>query len=848
MTSRYNVYFYSRESLNEGIDKLEKAHQDDYTKLLPIYIYGTNESAKTINPEMDRTIKKASTCITRHAIKERKTKIEIPGAVRWIDNAWMALGKAHFYKREFFSGIETFEYVARTYKSKERYEAWIWLLKSYNEMGLLSQSEPYTSLIKNEKRFPKEFKDEYSALMAEFYIKQGLYEESIQSLSKAISLTKNKKTKARLYFILGQLHEQAGDNSKAIFDYNRSLHLKPAYDMIFNAKIKKALLTEYTASTALKIKSELLKMTKDIKNDDYLDVIYFTLGTLEEREQNTDKAYSYYKLSVANSQNNNLQKSKSYLRLAEINFENEVYTASEAYYDSTVNLLKEDFPGYKDIVAKKKSLNTLIGHIRTIKNEDSLQRVAAMDSNQRNVFIAKLIKAVEEEEQKKKEEKELQQNNEMLSNNGNQQVQNLPGNNTGGGKWYFYNQQTKSFGISDFIKKWGNNRKNEDNWRRQNKQQIIDPFANTDTASTDTVKDSKTKVIIAGSNDIKSKEYYLKNLPLSPSLVDSSNKKILDSYYALGSIYREQLNNTKKSVETFNTMNTRFPSNKYEPSSYYQMYRIFLAAKDQPRADACKKFLNEKYPTSDYAKIINDPDFAKAASAKKSEVEAYYSATYDLYVSNNCEEVILRSTDALRKFGRNDFSPKFAFIRAMCIAKTQPLDSAERALRLVVTQFNKDPVYQPAKAMLDLIEKNKTGNALVTDTITKAETKKTYVQKDSSDHYWVISLPIGKGDINTLKTHISDFNTKYYSVNSLTINTIVLSDKNLILVKTLKGKQESISYHNLINSRPEVFESIDKSLTQSFSITFENMQMLLKEKNQAEYFQFFADKYLGIKN
>jgi len=36
------------------------------------------------------------------------------------------------------------------------------------------------------------------------------------------------------------------------------------------------------------------------------------------------------------------------------------------------------------------------------------------------------------------------------------------------GDWYFYNQTTLSFGVNDFIKKWGN-RKLEDNWRRSQK-------------------------------------------------------------------------------------------------------------------------------------------------------------------------------------------------------------------------------------------------------------------------------------------------------------------------------------------------------------------------------------------
>jgi hypothetical protein len=48
--------------------------------------------------------------------------------------------------------------------------------------------------------------------------------------------------------------------------------------MEFNSRIKLALLAEYNERTAAKLKHELLKMLKDIKNDEYQDVIYYTLG------------------------------------------------------------------------------------------------------------------------------------------------------------------------------------------------------------------------------------------------------------------------------------------------------------------------------------------------------------------------------------------------------------------------------------------------------------------------------------------------------------------------------------------------------------------------------------------
>src|ERR1017187_1571725 len=71
ITARFNIYFYANESMKEGVTKLEDAYKDDYTELLPVFMYGTKETCKAIFPEMDRVIKKASTCIQRHAIKDK---------------------------------------------------------------------------------------------------------------------------------------------------------------------------------------------------------------------------------------------------------------------------------------------------------------------------------------------------------------------------------------------------------------------------------------------------------------------------------------------------------------------------------------------------------------------------------------------------------------------------------------------------------------------------------------------------------------------------------------------------------------------------------------------------------
>ena len=49
-------------------------------------------------------------------------------------------------------------------------------------------------------------------------------------------------------------------------------------------------------------------MTKDIKNKEYLDIIYYTLGEIFEKEKNETQAISNFQLSVKNSIQNPKQK------------------------------------------------------------------------------------------------------------------------------------------------------------------------------------------------------------------------------------------------------------------------------------------------------------------------------------------------------------------------------------------------------------------------------------------------------------------------------------------------------------------------------------------------------------
>src|SRR5690606_31040752 len=94
----------------------------------------------------------------------------------------------------------------------------------------------------------------------------------------------SKKKRARYSFIIAQVAEKQNDPKRAAQFYNRTIHLKPPFEMAFYSKIKIAGMLDVTKMSSAKTKKDLLKMATEFKNTDYFDVIYYTLGSIEEKE------------------------------------------------------------------------------------------------------------------------------------------------------------------------------------------------------------------------------------------------------------------------------------------------------------------------------------------------------------------------------------------------------------------------------------------------------------------------------------------------------------------------------------------------------------------------------------
>ncbi len=841
LTARYNGYYYSGLSIEEGLYNIEKANKDNFDKVLPIYIYPSTEKAKNTFPDFDKAIKKSSTCIQRHAIKDKKNN-EIPTAGKWIDNNWINIGISHFYKRELFSGLEALDYVARTYnKSKDKYTALTWMVKVNNEIGAVSSSEQIISLLKNEKNLPHKIKLELPVIEADYYMRRGLNTEAATKLMEAARHTSPlngiaRKKRARYNFIIAQLFEQQKNNKRAIEYYKKTINLKPNYDLVFYSKIKIAKLLDVKRNSSESTKKDLLKMAREFKNNEYYDVIYYTLGEIEEKEKNNNQAVYYYKKSVKTSLNNPNQKGLSYLKLGEINFDLTNYQLAGAYYDSAVVTISKDHPDYNSITARKKTLETLITHINTINKEDSLQRFAKLSENEQNKIIDKIIANLELEEAKKLDEKENAKNNNQLPLNG-ANGGNLVAGAGASTSFYFYNQNTVSFGISDFTKKWGN-RKLEDNWRRSNKALTIDSPLNDSL-------DGNTKSVTKSAD--KERDYYKKNLPINDSLIKKSNKKIIYAYYMMGSIYKEELNNTKKAVASFEELNNRFPQNKYALNTYYILYRTYLIEKNQAKADYFKEKILNEFPDSEFALLIKNPSYGSEINSKKSEVESFYTSVYQLYSENNFAQALMQAKEGLLKYGKNVYEAKFEFIKSLCQGKLNGPDSLEHYLKILVVKFPSSEVTPLANDILLSIKKQKNPDLYKIADPSKTQLDTFSVNLDA-EHFIIAIVPDDSKIADPFKLRLNTFNTTYYSSKTFNLTSSLFnSNTQLVILKSFENGSEATTYYTNLMKDPDVFkDEVKKELLEIYPILGNNLPYLYKKKNIASYKIFYLDNYKNV--
>ena len=845
LTSHYNVYWNGKEALIEAEKDLHSGIRDNYNMILPMFNYGSATDAKTVTPLLDRSIEKGSKTILKHSMRFGGKEY-----VKWIDDAYLLIGKAYFYKQDFYSARRSFSFIMREYEDNPiKYNAMLWLARTYIEMEQFEKSEPLLNLIETDmneggNKITAEVYRDFPLVHADHFIKQGKYTNAIDYLYDGIASAGKKDLKTRAKFILAQIFQMDDNLDEASQLYAEVIRRNPPYDMAFQAKINMARAYEADNGDSRTIIKYLSRMLRDDKNKDYLDQIYYALAEVAFKDNNDSLGIQHLRLSVARSVANDYQKSTSALELADIYFAVPEYELSQAYYDTAVTFLPQDYPNYEEIRNKAAKLSELVANLQVIDFQDSLQMLAFMPEPERMAIIDRIITDLMEEEQRQIDAEQLEQSLASFDQGSGGFATGQP---IGGAKWYFYNTNTLSNGYSEFIRKWGN-RKLEDLWRLKDKQLIsFEPEEIPDEILDSLAKSGDTLGIKA--LDPHNREFYLKDIPFSEEALAKSDKAISEAFYNLGLIYAEGLNNPLKSIESYESLLERYPNDTNKLSAYYQLYRLNLDINDLSRAEYYKNLIINDYPDSDYAMIILDPDYFKNMQAKESELTELYSRTYKAFEKGQYFTVIGNSDQAVRLYGDTaTLIPKFLYLKALSVGKIDVVDSLAVVLKNIIKNYPGSEVSPMAQDLLNYIAKDRPDLEVGISTETEQEPafESPYTYDPNSTHLYLLVVKRKSIKLSAMKVRISDHNIKYYSLKELTINSVLLDNiRYMITVGNFENADEALGYYNNIHGDSYVFGELGTGNYTETVISMKNYPIFYRDKDVDLYKRFFEINYLN---
>lgn len=863
LTSHYNVWWNGNQSVEEGVKNLNEAIEDDYTNILPVYNYGTKENALSLNSQMDRAIEKASISIQRHSMRFGGKEY-----VNWIDDSYLLMAKANFYKQEYIPARRTFDYVVNSYRYNDiTHTANLWLAKTYIETQQYPKAEAILqSLIvetaQNDK-MPKYVRNNLNLVLADYYIKQKQYDDAVKYLKSALLGKLDKNTRIRSMFILGQIYEYQGDNTRAAEQFEAVIKKHPDYEMKFESQMNLAKC--YASGDTASIMKMFWKMLDDVKNVEYKDRIFYAMSDVAFREANEDLGIKYLRYSVATSRTNDRQKVKSALKAANMLFDNKDYVLSQAYYDTVVMTMDATYPEYDSLLNLSVMLSDLVANLTTYQLQDSLLRLADMDSVSRNKIISQVIEDYKLEQERLAKEKELQEQLALLGGN---EIANPNMTNTSSStaSWYFYNQQSLTRGATEFRNKWGN-RKLEDFWFISNKQSLTgeeeksieeelqEYFTEEELSSlskdellqkleerkTETPRDTaRYKPTDIG--------YYLQQLPFSEEQKKNANEQILQALNNIGYIYYDNLEDYNNSIDAYTELNERYPENEYELSSWYYLYKMYKTREDNDKAEYYKSLILNKYPDSNQAKIIIDPEYFIKEKEKGQEASNLYSKTYDAYKKGQYQRVRM-NVEKAREICANDtvLMPRFEFLDAISMGHLEVVDSMAYALYRLVQNYPTSSIKPHAmEVLLKANEMYELGLPVESARQKEnEEAKKEYPYKyKANEEYYVMIICNSKNvRVNPLKVRLSDFNKENFRMLQLEVKNVMLNkQETIITIETFENESKANDYKTAMFLSDYLFGGIKEDQYKVMLISKDNYPIFFNNKNVEEYIEFWNSK------
>ena len=726
--TRYNIYYNGDTHYRETLQKMEESYEDDYSRLVLMHPVEAKGREQTPQPtgNFDRSIEKGQKAIQLRSIKKRPRrkpgKSGDPAYQAWLKrdeynpflhNAWMMMGRSQFFNGDFLGAASTFFYISRHFSwlPQTVTEAKLWQARSYVAMDWLYDAGLILERLKPDQLTTPALRGLYAYVKADCLVRGGHYEEAVEPLREAIKAASGAQ-RTRLRFLLGQVLERLGRRKEAYEAFGKAGASSSAtYRTKFNARIKQSEVYDGT-DIEPEVRS-LRRMTRYDRNKPYLDQIYYAIGNLYLSRADTAHAIENYALAAAKSERNGIDKALAQLRLGGLYFDRRQYAKAQPCYSEAVPQLPRTYPDYEAIKRRSDVLDELAVYSQNVELQDSLLRLAAMPEDERMKVIQGIIDELVAREKREAEEARRAEYEADVASRGDetQSGANAPTtfNINTDNSWYFYNPTAKQAGRTEFQKRWGS-RRLEDDWRRRNKNSFSNAefdAAGSDAAAagseaadtTDVAADTPGQETEAA-NDPHKPEYYLKQIPQTDAEKATCHEIIQEGLYNMGVILKDKLEDYPAARAQWDRLLRDYPDNIYRLDAYYNMYLMHARRGPADEAERWRRLVIDDFPESTYGVALRDPAYLDNLRQMDRRQQELYDATLKAYFDNRNDQVHAAYAEMESKYPLSPVMPKFMFLHALAYVTDKKPDEFNATLRDLLNRYPDTDITPVASAWL----------------------------------------------------------------------------------------------------------------------------------------------------
>lgn len=886
--TRYNIYFNGDEHYRETLKEMETKYADDYSRTLFMHPAEAKNDEKAPQPSGDfkRSIEKAQKAIQLRSIKKRPArkagKGSDPEYKKWLKreeynpflhNAWMMMGRSQYMNGDFLGAASTFYYVSKHFwwLPATVTEAKLWQARCYCAIDWLFEAESILVKIKEKEIASNSILENlYYFSYADLYVRSHEYSKAIPMLTKAIKYAKGAQ-KTRLTFLLGQLYTNTGQKEQAYKAFKSVGGMSGAsYHTKFNARIKQS--EVFQGSDIHSEVKALQRLARYNSNREYLDQIYYAIGNLYLSRADTAQAIANYEKAIESSTRNGIDKALAQITLGGLYYSMHEYDKAQPCYSGAVPVLPETYPDYQLLKRRSDVLDELAIYSQNVTLQDSLLRLSEMSPEDQRKVVDKIIDDLKKRE---KEEAENLAREEYLA----QQAANGTGLQQGATSapttfalntdksWYFYNEATRNAGRTEFQKRWGS-RRLEDDWRRRNKASYS--FTDDDTGNEDyndegteqspeqtDEESSASREAAEKASDPHYPEYYLRQIPSTDLEKATANDIIQEGFYNMGVILKDKLDDVSGAEHEFNQLLTRYPDNIYRLDTYYNMYLMYSRQGNQQQAAHFRSLILSDFPDSRQGEALADPHYMDKLLRMTEVEQRLYDEAYSAYMANDNRRVHEIYKEMRADYPMSRIMPKFMFIEALSYVTENNSDKFSQLLSELIHQYPETDISPLASDYLTQLKEGKELNAggsnvrgLVWSTrlgsdSTATATLDTPAEFDFESDGPQDFLLIYRTDLvnaNQLLFNVARHNFTTYNVKDFDIEQLQFGTLGILVVSGFNSRAEVQQYRSGLE-KGGIFR-LPQSVV-PLTISTHNFDILLNEhRTLEEYFEAIGDKRL----